>query len=569
MNEEEKLEFEDQEEEQPIEIPPKERRVYSDKRDRSIFELYRQYQKGNLELRPEFQRLQVWDNSKSSRLIESVLLEVPIPVIYLSEESDSKYSVIDGQQRLNAFIKFLGNNLRLSGLTILAELNGKRFQDLPKNLQDKFENATIRIIEIRKESDPDVKFEIFERLNTGAVQLNAQELRNCIYRGRYNELLKELSGNKDFQFLLGLKEPHNRMQDRELILRFFAFYHNTYLKYTPPMKRFLNKEMEKYRDLYDAEENKLRNVFKKSVRLSKIVFGDKAFHRFVTGSKEDPNGCYERKMNKGLFDIILFGFTMYDENQIIPNSDAIREELLWMMTHKEDFINAISGSGTDSKEKTLTRFYKWLSALKEIVGIPVTEPRTFSYQYKKQLWESNSTCARCGQRIQIIDDAEVDHVEQYWRGGKTIPSNARLTHRYCNRSRPRDDIQLDTGEKVDITASAIHISQRRSKAKYPRVLSKGEKTPRQAFRIPILEALVELSGKGKTDEILEKVERKMKHILKSVDYEKVPSGVMIRWQNTARWERYIMVQDGLLRSDSPKGIWEITEKGRKFLENSK
>jgi len=569
MNEEEKLEFEDQEEEQPIEIPPKERRVYSDKPDRSIFELYRQYQKGNLDLRPEFQRLQVWDNSKSSRLIESVLLEVPIPVIYLSEESDGKYSVIDGQQRLNAFIKFLENNLKLSGLTILAELNGKRFQDLPKNLQDKFENATIRIIEIRKESDPDVKFEIFERLNTGAVQLNVQELRNCIYRGRYNELLKELSGNKDFQFLLGLKEPHNRMQDRELILRFFAFYHNTYLKYTPPMKRFLNKEMEKYRDLNDAEENKLRDVFKKSVRLSKIVFGDKAFHRFVAGSKEDPNGCYERKMNKGLFDIIMFGFTMYDENQIIPNSDAIREELLWMMTHEEDFINAISGSGTDSKEKTLTRFDKWLSALKEIVGIPVNKPRTFSYQYKKQLWESNTTCARCGQRIQIIDDAEVDHVEQYWRGGKTIPSNARLTHRYCNRSRPRDDIQLDTGEKVDITASAIHISQRRSKAKYPRVVSKGEKTPCQTFRIPILEALVELGGKGKIDEILEKVERKMKHILKSVDYEKLPSGEQVRWQNTAQWERYNMVQDGLLRSDSPKGIWEITEKGRKFLEDSK
>ena len=203
--EEEKLEFEDQEEEQPTEILPKERRVYSDKPDRSIFELYRQYQKGNLELQPEFQRLQVWDNSKSSRLIESVLLEVPIPVIYLSEESDSKYSVIDGQQRLNAFIKFLENNLRLSGLTILAELNGKRFQDIPKNLQDKFENATIRIIEIRKESQPDVKFEIFERLNTGAVQLNAQELRNCIYRGKYNDLLKELSEDKDFQFLLGLK----------------------------------------------------------------------------------------------------------------------------------------------------------------------------------------------------------------------------------------------------------------------------------------------------------------------------------------------------------------------------
>lgn len=339
-------------EKQPIEILSTERRVYSNKPDRSIFELYRQYQKGNLELRPEFQRLQVWDNSKSSRLIESVLLEVPIPVIYVSEEADGKYSVIDGQQRLNAFIKFLENNLKLSGLTILTELNGKRFQDIPKNLQDKFENAAIRIIEIRKESNPDVKFEIFERLNTGAVQLNAQELRNCIYRGKYNELLKELAEDKDFQFLLGLKEPHYRMQDRELILRFFAFYHNTYLKYTPPMKRFLNKEMEKYRNINDVEEKELKNIFKKSVRLSKTVFGDKAFHRFAPGSNKDPNGYYEKKMNKGLFDIIMFGFTMYDENQIVPSSDAIREELLWMMVHDEGFINAISGSGTDSEEKT-------------------------------------------------------------------------------------------------------------------------------------------------------------------------------------------------------------------------
>jgi len=90
MSEDEKLEFEDNEEEQLTEVESKERRVYSDKPDRSIFELYRQYQKGNLELQPDFQRLQVWDNLKSSRLIESVLLEVPIPVIYLSEESDGK-----------------------------------------------------------------------------------------------------------------------------------------------------------------------------------------------------------------------------------------------------------------------------------------------------------------------------------------------------------------------------------------------------------------------------------------------------------------------------------------------
>jgi len=567
MKEEEKLEFEEQEEE-PTEIPPEKRRVYSDKPDRSIFELYRQYQKGNLELQPEFQRLHVWDNAKSSRLIESVLLEVPIPVIYLSEESDSKYSVIDGQQRLNAFIKFLENNLRVSGLTILAELSGKRFQDIPKNLQDKFENATIRIIEIRKESHPDVKFEIFERLNTGAVQLNAQELRNCIYRGKYNELLKELSEDKDFLFLLGLKEPHYRMQDRELILRFFAFFHNTHLKYTPSMKHFLNKEMERYQNLTGSDEGELRKIFKKSVKMSKTVFGDKAFRRFVAGTGGDErNGQWEkRKINKGLFDIIMFGFTLYEENQIVPNSDAILEKSLWLMTHDNVFINSISGSGTDNKDKTITHFDKWLSTLKEIVGTPRTEPRTFSLEFKEQLWKSNPTCALCGQRIHLIDDAEIDHIKQYWRGGKTIPSNARLTHRYCNRSRLLVD--KEDNNKIK-TEDGIQIPKGEAQTKYPRVIPKGERTPRQSFRIPILEALIELGGKERVKEILKKVETKMKVMLKPVDYEKLPSEVMIRWQNTAQWERYMMVQDGLLRSDSPKGVWELTEKGKQYYENHK
>lgn len=102
--------------------------------------------------------------------------------------------------------------------------------------------------------------------------------------------------------------------------------------------------------------------------------------------------------------------------------------------------------------------------------------------------------------------------------------------------------------------------------KHPRK-TKRKRTLRQAFRIPILEALMELGGKGDVDDILKKVEIKMKGTFKPVDYEKLPSGIMIRWQNTAQWERYVMVQDGLLRPDSPRGIWEITEEGKRFLEN--
>ncbi len=440
QNQEELILEETIEEVQPVEIPPDKRRVYADKSDRSIYELFRKFQRGDLILDPEFQRRYVWDNKKASLLIESILLEVPIPVIYLAEEEDGKFTVIDGQQRLRSFFRFLNNEFKLRGLSVLSELNGKYFKDLDKEKQRKIEDATLRVIEIRKESHSDVKFEIFERLNVGAVKLNDQELRNCIYRGKYNDLIKELAEDRDFLFLLGLKEPHKRMYDRELVLHFLAFYNQTYLKYKPPMKQFLNREMENNRNISEEKIKELRRAFKETVSMVKSVFGDKAFRRFIPGDEKDPNGRWEiRKINIGLFEIIMFGFSRYTKNQIIPLSDVIREELLHMMTSDKEFVESISGSGTTSIAKVTTRFKKWLDALERIVGTPKTEPRTFSWELKKQLYEQNPTCAICGNRIMLIDDATIDHVEHYWRGGKTIPSNARLVHRYCNLKRGRND----------------------------------------------------------------------------------------------------------------------------------
>ena len=440
QNQEELILEETIEEVQPVEIPPDKRRVYADKSDRSIYELFRKFQRGDLILDPEFQRRYVWDNKKASLLIESILLEVPIPVIYLAEEEDGKFTVIDGQQRLRSFFRFLNNEFKLRGLSVLSELNGKYFKDLDKEKQRKIEDATLRVIEIRKESHSDVKFEIFERLNVGAVKLNDQELRNCIYRGKYNDLIKELAEDRDFLLLLGLKEPHKRMYDRELVLHFLAFYNQTYLKYKPPMKQFLNREMENNRNISEEKIKELRRAFKETVSMVKSVFGDKAFRRFIPGDEKDPNGRWEiRKINIGLFEIIMFGFSRYTKNQIIPLSDVIREELLHMMTSDKEFVESISGSGTTSIAKVTTRFKKWLDALERIVGTPKTEPRTFSWELKKQLYEQNPTCAICGNRIMLIDDATIDHVEHYWRGGKTIPSNARLVHRYCNLKRGRND----------------------------------------------------------------------------------------------------------------------------------
>jgi len=427
--------FESTEDEQAIAIPKEQKRVIWQPKDFSIRELYEMYKDGDLDPRPKFQRYFVWDDKKSSRLIESILLEVPIPNIYLAEDNKGRYSVVDGQQRLTSFINFMDGNLTLRGLLVLDDLNGKKFSELDKEDKSKFKKSTIHTIVIKRESQKDIRFEIFERLNTGSVKLNDQELRNCIYRGAYNQLLDELSHDRDFLELLGLRKPHKRMLDRELILRFFALYHKTYLRYEPPMKSFLNNEMETRVNLDENERTELKNTFKKSVELTKAVFGRNAFKRFIIGSEIDPNGTWEgRRINKALFDVVMYGFTDYEKQQIYPKIDSIREELIWLMTHDQGFIDSITIS-TNDKSKVLERFEKWLRSLRQIVGYPAKEPRAFSSEIKKDLYNTNSSCRICNQEIKFLDDAEVDHVDFYWRGGKTIPSNARLVHRFCNRKR--------------------------------------------------------------------------------------------------------------------------------------
>jgi uncharacterized protein with ParB-like and HNH nuclease domain len=192
------IEFDEQLEEE-TEAVVDERKIYTDIGDPEVDSLYGKYKRGKLILQPEFQRHFVWDPVKSSRLIESVLLDIPLPVIYLSQEKDGREYIIDGQQRLTTFFSFIdgkfpnGKDFKLTGLKVFDNLNRKTFSELEEDIQDKIRYCKIHAITFKKESSPDLKFEIFERLNTGSVSLNDQELRNCIYRGPYNELLRKLS----------------------------------------------------------------------------------------------------------------------------------------------------------------------------------------------------------------------------------------------------------------------------------------------------------------------------------------------------------------------------------------
>jgi hypothetical protein len=440
------LQFEvEQENGEELNLPVNQREVLTRPADPQVRALHDKYKRGKLILQPDFQRQYVWDRKKASRLVESVLLRVPLPIIYLSEQPDGKEYVIDGQQRLTSLFSFIdgqfpnGDSFKLIGLTAYKELNKKAFAEIGEELQDRIQDYPLRTVTLLRHSDPDLKFEIFERLNTGSEPLNDMELRNCVHRGTYNLFLKELAAEPDFLALLGLTKPDKRMRDVELVLRFASFFHATYLQYTPPMKRFYNHDMERWKDISPNDAEKLRGAFKNSLTLIRSLLGTQnAFKRYYRGDSQNPNGRWElKRFNASLYDVLMGVFWDKDKNQVMASLDSLREGWIDLLINNADFQRAIE-IGTSAEDMVRLRFdlaRQWIEGTLREHRI---EPRCFSRELKKNLFDANPTCALCGQSISEVDDAAVDHIEQYWRGGKTIPENARLTHRYCNSARPRN-----------------------------------------------------------------------------------------------------------------------------------
>ncbi|WP_424629712.1 GmrSD restriction endonuclease domain-containing protein [Bradyrhizobium sp. SYSU BS000235] len=447
MLEEVQIEFEAplEKDEDTLDISDEQRAVHTDKLDSPVESLHRKFKQGKLTVQPDFQRDFVWDPVRASRLIESALLSIPIPTIYTSIEPDGKEYVIDGQQRLTSFFSFIdgkfpdGNEFKLRGLKVFQELNDKYYEDLLESQQSTINDFTLRVITFKRGSDENLKFEIFERLNTGSVPLNDQELRNCIYRGSYNVLVRELAEYSEFRQIMGLAKPDKRRKDEELVLRFCAFYNATYLNYKPPMKAFLNNEASKRRNLSIEAADEIRDAFKKACQVTRSMFGEHAFKRFYRGTEKHPDGYWEpKKFNASLFDVVMYTFAREDKNILQQNLDSIREALICLMTENGEFINSIELS-TSSYKAVTKRFDLWRNALEKVIGVGRREPRCFSRKLKDELFKKDPTCSLCNQRIADVDDSAVDHIEQYWTGGKTIDENARLTHRYCNCARSRND----------------------------------------------------------------------------------------------------------------------------------
>ena len=423
-----------------LDVEAGQRKIIWQAKDFSIREFLTMKNDGELILQPIYQRNYVATDKIASKLIESILLDVPIPVVYLAEEQDENFSVIDGQQRLTSFLSFVEGKFpdsrpfKLSGLKVLSDLNRKLFIDLDIEFQKKIRNTTIHSIIIKKESNPDIKFEIFERLNTGSTKLNEDEIRNTVYRGNYIELLAELSENSVFHGLVKKDNFKKRMFYRGMILRFFALSEKSYINYKSSMKQFSNKELRDNRELSPTKIREYRTRFEHSLDLVKVVFGDMAFRRYMPGEQGSQGKWADTQINMALYDLQMVGFVNYSKNDVLSKADLIREGLLDLMINNQHFRDQITlqTSNTDVLKK---RFRTYMDMLESIIGDPQYSHRTFSYSVKEQLFKDNPYCAISKQKILAIEDSEVDHIVPYSKGGKTEISNAQLVLRYFNRAK--------------------------------------------------------------------------------------------------------------------------------------
>ena len=252
-----------------------------------------------VEVSPEYQRRLVWSRKKKSRLIESLLMNVPVPPVYLFERDFSRYEVMDGQQRINTIVEFYQNRLRLGSLDAWPILNGKTYADLPEYVQRGLDRrrigATVIFSDLmnRDSGSSDIRRQVFDRLNTGGVQLNAQELRNCLFPGEFNRMLLRLSSLAKFTDAFGIprhadhivnrkvsealtnNSMYRRMRDTEIVLRFFAFRKVSQLRGSIP--KILDRCMERNLNINEAEALSLQKRFEDALDVATCIYPDQVF----------------------------------------------------------------------------------------------------------------------------------------------------------------------------------------------------------------------------------------------------------------------------------------------------
>ena len=324
---------------------------------RTVFEIVRRINTNNFILDPDFQREFVWELEKQSRLIESALMRIPLPVFYLAEQGDGKVVIVDGLQRLTTFRRYLNNDFPLK-LGSENTLNKKRFNDLIPKLQTRLEDTQLILFLIDSKVPERARLDIFERVNSG-VPLSRQQMRNSLYLGKGTRWLKEQARSEWFVNATGGSLNQKTMRDRELINRFCGFYLLGVEYYTEQIKgdmdTFLAKTLQHMNTMTDEALQALSKTFETSLKNNYTVFGKFAFRKHTSTDQK------RNVINVALFDVFSVTLTKYEEKFVKENASKIRSKFYRLMGDY-NFEQSITLS-TNSSSRVKERFNRVTHAL--------------------------------------------------------------------------------------------------------------------------------------------------------------------------------------------------------------
>lgn len=347
----------------------------------TISKLLDRLQNNELQLNPDFQRASdLWDNKRKSRLIESIILRIPLPSFYFNEDKDGNYSVVDGLQRLSTIFQFIDSkelsrsisipidDLKLSDMQYLTDLNGKTFDEIPRPYKRTINELEITSTIIRPSTPDLVRFNIFARLNQGGLIVNGQEIRNAIYPGIWRNYISSISRSEIFLKCTENKISSKRLVDHQMILRVFAlFATNADRCQKNILDEFLNYALIDFISNWDEEKWEIEiEKFFKGMKYSVEIFGEYAFRKL------DSTKLSRAPINKTIFEIqvYLLGSGKYSNSQIekfIINKEMILKMMEYEMKNNKSFFDSLS-SNTGSDSSFYIRKKKFEEIFENFVG---------------------------------------------------------------------------------------------------------------------------------------------------------------------------------------------------------
>ena len=304
---------------------------------------------GEIDLAPGFQRKAgIWKSHQKSRLIESLLLRIPIPVFYVAADRNETWSVVDGVQRTSTIYGFVKGSFCLTQLEYLRKFEDRSYEELPRPMQRRIRETQIVVNVIEPGTPEEVMFNIFRRINTGGMMLNGQEIRHALHPGPIRTFLQDLAESKEFLQATDHSIRTERMADRECVLRLLAFHIDRWEQYSAnDLDGYLGLAMEKINKLSPDGRNKLSRKFRRAMRASYEIFGNQAFRKPSTGTER------RRRISKALFETWGVGLVRRSKDEIetlVGSRENVVEEFVSLMDNDQDFDTAITYStGTPSR----------------------------------------------------------------------------------------------------------------------------------------------------------------------------------------------------------------------------